>query len=95
MVFPKADEAEIMHAPLLIGQLKAIADPFYTRLHAVSPHWLEAERTTNGTNHPGSIFPWTSAASDDKNKGVANIGQLKAVIHEARLFDVSDFPHAA
>jgi Bacterial TSP3 repeat len=72
-------EKEKNHAPLLIGQLKAIADPFYTRLHAVSPHWLEAERTTNGTNHPGSIFPWTSAVSDDNNKGVANIGQLKAV----------------
>jgi hypothetical protein len=25
------------HAPLLIGQLKAIAAPFYTRLHAAAP----------------------------------------------------------
>ena len=31
-------------APLLIGQLKAIAAPFYTRLHAADPAWLEAQR---------------------------------------------------
>ena len=75
-----ANQAEIdqNHAPLLIGQLKAIADPFYTRLHAAAPIWLEAERTANGTNHPGSIFPWTSTTTDDNNKGMANIGQLKA-----------------
>lgn len=72
-------ERDKNHAPLLIGQLKAIADPFYTRLHATAPTWLEAERTANGTHHPGSIFPWTSAVSDDNNKGLANIGQLKAV----------------
>ena len=48
---PKTPEwLEKQKAPLLIGQLKAIADPFYTRLHAVAPEWLEAERTTNGTN---------------------------------------------
>ncbi len=76
-----ANQAEIdkNHAPLLIGQLKAIADPFYNRLHAAAPAWLEAERVLNATNHPGSIFPWTSAATDDDNKGMANIGQLKAV----------------
>jgi hypothetical protein len=76
-----ANQAEIdkNHAPLLIGQLKAIADPFYTHLHTAAPAWLEAERTANGTNRPGSIFPWTSATTDDNNKGVANIGQLKAV----------------
>jgi hypothetical protein len=72
-------EKDKNHAPLLIGQLKAIADPFYNRLHAAAPHWLEAERTANGTNHPGAIFPWTSAVSDDNNKAIANIGQLKAV----------------
>ena len=71
--------SEKQRAPLLIGQLKAIADPFYTHLNTAAPHWLEAERITNGTNHPGSIFPWTTATSDDNNKGMANIGQLKAV----------------
>lgn len=76
---PKTPEwLEKQKAPLLIGQLKAIADPFYTRLHAAAPVWLEAERTANGTNHPGSIFPWTAETTDDNNKGIANIGQLKA-----------------
>lgn len=46
--------SEKQRAPLLIGQLKAIADPFYTHLNTAAPHWLEAERITNGTNHiPG------------------------------------------
>lgn len=65
--------------PLLIGQLKAIADPFYTRLNEAAPAWLATERTTNGTSHPNSIFPWTTDTTDDVNKGVANIGQLKSV----------------
>jgi N-acetylmuramoyl-L-alanine amidase len=77
---PKTPEwIEKQKAPLLIGQLKAIADPFYTRLNAAAPAWLEAERIENGTNNPGSIFPWTPSTSDDNNKGMANIGQLKAV----------------
>ncbi len=72
-------ERDQQHAPLLIGQLKAISDPFYTRLHAVAPEWLAIERYTNGTSHLRSIFPWSSVTTDDKNKAVANIGQLKAV----------------
>ena len=66
-------------APLLLGQLKAMADPFYRRLNTAAPAWLTAERTANGTNFPNSIFPWTSETTDDKNKSIANIGQLKAV----------------
>ena len=66
-------------APLLLGQLKAMADPFYRRLNTAAPTWLTAERTANGTNFPNSIFPWTSETTDDKNKSIANIGQLKAV----------------
>ena len=71
--------SEQQKAPLLIGQLKAIADPFYSRLHAADPTWLETERIANGTNHPNSIFPWTATPDDDQNKALANIGQLKAV----------------
>ena len=78
---PPANQAEKdkNHAPLLIGQLKAIAHPFYNHLNTAAPSWLETERTTNGTNHPGSIFPWTAETTDDQNKAIANIGQLKAV----------------
>lgn len=65
--------------PLLIGQLKSISAPFYSRLAAVQPIWLASQRVTNGTNRPGSIFPWTPTTEDDANKAVATIGQLKAV----------------
>jgi N-acetylmuramoyl-L-alanine amidase len=71
-------EREIQKAPLLIGQLKAIADPFYSGLHANAPAWLEAQRIINGTTS-GGIFPWTDDPFDDNNQGMATIGQLKAV----------------
>jgi len=67
---------------LNVGQLKALADPFYTRLHAVAPAWLAAQRSTNGTQDtavPSYIFPWTSGGTDDSNKAFASVGQLKAV----------------
>lgn len=70
---------EQQKAPLLIGQIKAVSDPFYTRLHAAAPTWLAAQRTANGTNYAGSIFPWTYVTTDDDNKAIANIGQLKSV----------------
>jgi len=77
---PKTPEwIEKQKAPLLIGQLKAIADPFYRRLNTANPTWLSTERTTNGTNHPNSIFPWTAETTDDANRAIANLGQLKAV----------------
>ena len=60
-----ADWADKQKAPLLLGQLKAIAHPFYTQLHAAAPTWLAAERTTNDTNYPNSIFPWTAETTDD------------------------------
>jgi hypothetical protein len=67
-------------APLLTGQLKAIAAPFYDALHAVDPTWLATQRTLNGTAADAtSIYPWTTATSDDAHKAIATIGQLKAV----------------
>jgi hypothetical protein len=79
---------ESQRAPLLLGQLKAIAAPFYSHLDAAHATWLAAERATNGTNHLGSIFPWTTNASDDANKSIATIGQLK-VVFSLRLDDLS------
>jgi hypothetical protein len=78
---PPANEAERdkNHSPLLVGQLKATAAPFYSRLNAVAPEWLESERIANGTNHSNSIFPWTTVITDDQNKAVATIGQVKSV----------------
>lgn len=67
---------------LLIGQLKALADPFYSRLNATAPVWLAGQRSDNQTQDsatPSYIFPWSSATGDDSNKAVATLGQLKAV----------------
>jgi Bacterial TSP3 repeat len=74
-----ADWHQSQRAPLLIGQLKAIAHPFYYHLNETNSTWLAAERTANGTNHPNSIYPWTAAIEDDANKAIATTGQLKAV----------------
>jgi N-acetylmuramoyl-L-alanine amidase len=81
---PPADEAdrEKNHAPLLIGQLKAIATPFYDALHAADPVWLEDQLTENQTkdlNDPTNYYPWTQTPNDDRNQAIATIGQLKAV----------------
>lgn len=88
-----ADWTQSQHAPLLIGQLKAIAAPFYDALHTAAPQWLDHESANdaekgqlqlNGTkdpdpNHPEHFYPWTYVGSDDQNKAIATIGQLKAV----------------
>lgn len=76
---PDAAWQQAQRAPLLIGQLKSIAAPFYDRLNTAAPQWLLAERQTNGTYSTGTHFPWTADSSDDNNKGFATIGQLKAV----------------
>lgn len=54
------EESEKQHAVLLIGQLKALAHPFYQHLKSFDPSWLENQRIYYGTNQAGSIFPWTS-----------------------------------
>jgi len=64
-------------APLLVGQLKAIATPFYDALHAKSSTVLAAELTTNGTTVSGTYYPWPT--SSEGNKAIATTGQLKAV----------------
>jgi len=70
-------DIEKQHGALLIGQLKAISAPFYTRLNNAHPLWLEAQRRENGTHLNGSIFPWT-ATTTDANMTAATLGQLKA-----------------
>ncbi|GAA5129281.1 VCBS repeat-containing protein [Luteolibacter yonseiensis] len=78
---------------LLVGQLKALATPFYTRLNQVAPAWLDKESASpselgqlqlNGTKDTAAgaenhYLPWSLASGDDKNKAIATIGQLKAV----------------
>jgi|GEM_PF-2298189 len=73
------EERERQYAPLLLGQLKSIAAPFYTRLNATAPTWLANERTVNHMPATGTFFPWTSTSADDANRAPAAIGQLKSV----------------
>ncbi|MDB6078028.1 MAG: hypothetical protein JWO82_1775 [Akkermansiaceae bacterium] len=76
---PGSDLAKAQSAALLAGQLKAIAAPFYERLHGYAPAWLDLRLQAAGTYTSGSYFPWTAAAADDANYAIATIGQLKAV----------------
>lgn len=91
---PKAPEwLEKQKSPLLVGQLKALAAPFYDRLNITSHDWLDHESSEpsekgqlqlNGTKDHGpggvtNIHPWTSITADDVNQSPATIGQLKAV----------------
>jgi hypothetical protein len=81
---PPVDQAghDKNHAPLMIGQLKAISAPFYEHLHAAAPVWLESQLVENQTKDAvdsANFYPWTSATEDDQNYVIATIGQLKAV----------------
>lgn len=71
-------ESEAQHAALLVGQLKAIATPFYDVLHATHPDWLAAQRSENGTETGDGYYPWTNVTTDDANRAFAKIGQLKS-----------------
>ncbi len=71
-------EREKQRAPLLVGQLKALAAPFYQRIHASAAPWLLSERALNQMPDTGTYYPWISDTGDG-NYSPANIGQLKAV----------------
>jgi len=85
-----ADWHERQHAPLLIGQLKAISAPFYDVLHSAAPLWLDNVSSdpsqqgqlqlnaTKDQHDPTNFYPWSSDPGDDRNQAVATIGQLKA-----------------
>lgn len=71
---------QAQRSPLVLGQLKAIARPFYDHLHAVNPGWLQAQMVANGTVQAGMYrYPWTAATGDDDATSPATIGQMKAV----------------
>ena len=69
-------------SPLLLGQLKAIAAPFYDLLQAKDPAWLSAQLDLNLTKdaaYPANFYPWSSSPADDANLSPATVGQLKSV----------------
>jgi len=74
---PAAGESD--RSPLLIGQLKAISAPIYTHLNAAVPVWLDNEMQLKGTRQSGTHLPWSASVGASNNRGVANLGQLKAV----------------
>jgi Bacterial TSP3 repeat len=90
---------EKQKAPLLLGQLKAIAQPFYLHLHNMSPLWLDNAdlnnlgqlqlNQTKDTSDLNNFYPWTTAITDDKNKAPATLGQLKNVF-ALRIETLSD-----
>ena len=74
--------AKEQFAPLRIGELKAIADPFYTVLRDADSEWILAQLVQNGTMDSANsenFFPWTSDGADNADKAIATIGQLKAI----------------
>jgi Bacterial TSP3 repeat len=78
---------EKQRAVLLVGQVKALAQPFYDRLRSLDPAWLNQKMYQLNIRlaEPGSPaftyspYPWTVSTTDDSNKAVATTGQLKSV----------------
>jgi hypothetical protein len=76
---------------LLVGQLKALAKPFYDHLRILDAAWLDGEMEQAGTRlvvrgrlsdtfgDYFSPYPWTESTQDDSNFAIATLGQLKAV----------------
>ena len=74
------------YAPATIGQLKAVAKPFYDRLLAVG-FFTKISLIAHG--YPSNWaydYPWNPSTPVAQNYVIANIGQLKAVF----AFDVAD-----
>lgn len=65
------------YQPINIGQVKALAKPFYDRIQEVStslPYVITARPTGVTGTHP-----WTASTSDDSDYSPVNIGQLKYI----------------
>lgn len=74
------------YAPINLGQLKAVAKPFYDRLIAVgydTQAHLIARGYPSNWSHP---YPWNPATPASENYAPANLGQLKLVFS----FDISE-----
>lgn len=80
--------SESQKAPLLIGQLKALAHPFYVHLNDRTSVWVRSQLHQNGLSalggdhfqdSAGRYLPWNPATPVEENLAPANIGQLKLV----------------
>lgn len=87
---------------LNLGQLKAVAKPFYDRVNEVTTLWPLAQMQTNGLANlgehyfqgaNGNLYPWNPATPVAENYKPASVGQLKLVF--ALRFRYSDDGDAA
>lgn len=69
-----------------LGQLKAVAKPFYDRLDAIGYDTNKNLRERGYPNTWSYIYPWNPSTSVAENYKPANLGQLKM----AFSFDISD-----
>jgi len=91
-----ADQAwlDLQKAPLQLGQLKAMAKPFYDHVNAFNADWVFGQLAENGLTEEGvhywhvngderytsgGYYPWNPATSTDQNKEATTIGQLKVL----------------
>ena len=72
---PNAAWYQSQKAPLNIGQLKAIAHQFYSKLPSA---WLDGQAAQNGIVLTDGL-PWNPATAQSENLKLANVGQLKMV----------------
>jgi hypothetical protein len=89
---------EAQKKPLNLGQLKALAKPFYDQLNTTAQPWLLAQMQANGltlnTSYfqdaaTGYYYPWNPTTPVAENYKPANIGQLKSVFN-LRLRESND-----
>ncbi len=94
---PSAEWFEQQKVPLNIGQLKALAQPFYDNLNRVSPGFLAHQASINEIPWiEGKVYPWEENTPIEQNYGTANIGQLKSTFafrfdHDSDEDSLSDF----
>ena len=83
---PTPDDFAKQKQVLLVGQLKALARPFYDRLRALDAPWVNQKMylASIRLQEPGSNplsyspYPWSVTTTDDSNYSPATLGQLKA-----------------
>ncbi|MBB5352681.1 RHS repeat-associated protein [Haloferula luteola] len=91
---PTAAEVDANYSPLQIGQLKALAKPFYDRLNEIDPLWVRDQladsqvtsyQASSSLNASwgyvvGGYYPWDPALTQSETRRApATIGQVKAV----------------
>ncbi len=76
------------YSPVLLGQLKAVAKPFYDRLLEVG-YDTRANLVARGyPSNWASDYPWNPSTPASENYGPANLGQMKITFS----FDLTGFP---